>query len=157
MSQTSVSINLAAAVEGLIADGAKGQDFISKIAEEALEAGRVVVAGTDIDQAALPASAADLNAAWGVTCYRAGKEAPDSVAAGEVPYIMRSGRVWMLAEDAIAANANPFVRHVAGVGESLGRIRSDADTSDATQVTWLRTLTASSGADELILVEVTLS
>ena len=157
MSQTSVSASLTAAKAGLVADGAVVQDKISKVAEEELAVGVVVVAGTDNEQAALPSAAAEITAAthtaWGVTAYRAGKEPTDAYAAEDMPVVLRKGRIWMVVEDAVAANTHPYVRFAAGTGTQLGALRSDADTATAEEATWLKTLTASAGAG-IILVEV---
>lgn len=45
--------------------------------------------------------------------------------------VLRNGRVIMRCEDAVVLGGDVFVRFVAGAGEELGTVRSDADGSDA--------------------------
>jgi len=45
--------------------------------------------------------------------------------------VMRKGRIYVQTEDAVADGGSVYVRHVAGAGETLGSVRSDADGSDA--------------------------
>jgi len=45
--------------------------------------------------------------------------------------VMRKGRIYVQVEDAVVDGGAVYVRHVAGAGETIGRVRSDADGTDA--------------------------
>jgi hypothetical protein len=70
--------------------------------------------------------------------------------------VLRRGRIWVLAESAVARWTYPYVRYASGAGgSSLGGFRADADTSTAAQLTNAIYLTdADPGA--LVLLEIDL-
>ncbi len=122
--------------------------------------GRILVYDARLgdDFARLPRLATDLtgNLALGVA-LRDSSKAPNAngYADESIIPIMRSGRAYMIAEDAVLAGGAVFVRHVAGAGESLGRVRSDADGSDATALPGARYFSGAS-AGALVIVEFNL-
>ena len=95
----------------------------------------------------------------GIALYDSSKEPTGGdhlYEAGDVFAVLRKGKVWVTAEDAAELGASPFVRHVAAGAEKLGAFRSDADGTDATQNTRVVFRTSTSGADELVLLEINL-
>jgi len=69
--------------------------------------------------------------------------------------VLRRGRIWVVVEDAVIADAQAYVRAIAGAGEQSGAFRSDADTADAGLLPGSRfKLTA--GAGELTILELNL-
>lgn len=65
--------------------------------------------------------------------------------------VLRKGRVWVRAEDAVTADAQAFLRQAGG---NEGQFRSDVDGGNAVAVNaWFRT---SAGAGELVILEVNL-
>lgn len=73
--------------------------------------------------------------------------------------VVKKGIIWMLAETNITKGANIFFRHTAndpvGANEAIGRIRADADTAKADQITGLK-LMSNAVAGQLVRVEVDL-
>ncbi len=58
----------------------------------------------------------------------------DAFEPGDEMSVLRSGDIWVYAEDAVTFNAPVFVRRTAAGTEVLGAVRSDADGGDA--ITW---------------------
>lgn len=75
---------------------------------------------------------------------------------GEVVPLMNQGRIWVLAEETMAAGDNVFIRFTSGAGGSqLGVIRNDSDSSTCTQLTRARVMDyVLVGSDKLALVEL---
>lgn len=73
--------------------------------------------------------------------------------------VVKKGIVWMLAETNITKGAAIYFRHTAndpvGANEALGRIRADADTAKADEITGLKLL-SDAVAGELVRVEIDL-
>lgn len=117
-----------------------------------------LTAGKARNAAKLPAAAADVNkpAAMGITVYDQTREGGSDWPAMRPTPVMRRGRIWVLAEGAIARWTTPFVRHAAGAGGTeLGSFRGDADTATATACPWVIALTDAT-AGSLVLVEISL-
>ena len=72
----------------------------------------------------------------------------------EVMSVLTRGRVWVRAENTMGKGGAVFVRFSAGVGESLGTVRSDADTSDAVALPGAKVIVGG-GAGDLVLIELT--
>jgi len=71
---------------------------------------------------------------------------------GDLVPVMRQGRVWVDAEQGIAAQANPFVRFVAGAGGTVkGAWRNDADTASAVAPSGISVFRGSAGAGLVVL------
>lgn len=129
--------------------------------------GRVVVPDTANGDHAmkLPASSGDVGKALGITVVCSACEfnadATDTaltvIKAKSEAEVGRRGVIWMLAEDAVAIGGGVFVRHTGGTGtQAAGRVRSDADTANATQLTGAVFRTATTGTDGLVAVEINL-
>jgi hypothetical protein len=160
MSQLAYNQDPAIGREGLIADNSF-RDVLSRVAETDLPAGRVVTKGTDEKEAKLPAAAADITGkdVLGITVFDASREphtATDEYEATDVIPVLRRGRIWMVAEDAVTEGDDVYVRHVAAGAEELGRVRSDADGTDAAILPGSTFRTSTSGADQLVVVEINL-
>jgi hypothetical protein len=67
--------------------------------------------------------------------------------------VMSRGRIYVESENAAAVNDAVYVRGVAGVGESLGRVRSTPDSTDCLLLKGYRFRTASSGSNNLAEIE----
>ena len=75
--------------------------------------------------------------------------------AGEAISVVRKGRVWVLAEDVITLTSDVYLRHTLGAADQLpGRFRTDADGSDADQISNARWVSITSGANELAQLEI---
>jgi len=95
---------------------------------------------TDDGRARLPQAAADITdakIALGFTVMTQAVE-QNYGSAGSVGYalessmsVMRKGSIYVLVEDAVVDGGAVYVRHIAGAGETLGRVRSDGDSGDA--------------------------
>lgn len=122
--------------------------------------GRVVCYDSRLgdDFCRLPRLSTDLsgNLALGIA-HRDSSKAPNAngYADGSIIPILRKGRVWMIAEDAVSAGGAVYVRYSAGAGEYQGAVRSDADGSDAAVLSGAR-FYSSAGAGELVIVELNL-
>ena len=70
--------------------------------------------------------------------------------------VLRRGRIWVLAEGAVARYTPAFVRFATGAGGTeLGSFRGDADTATAAQCDWAIFLTDAT-AGSLALVEISI-
>lgn len=156
--QTSYEIDHSPAVEGAVVDG-QLKNIRSKAAEVAIPFGRVVCRGTAAGQCKLPTSAGEVTAAIGVSVRVQGDVANASdvlqYEIGKDVSIIDFGVVYMRTEAAVVAGGSVFVRHTAGAGEELGRVRDDADGTDAT-VLPLAKFDAAAGDGELVPVRLRL-
>lgn len=83
-------------------------------------------------------------------------------ATGELPInhpgaVMRRGRIWVVAEDEVSdLSVGVFYRHTTPGAdpEFLGRLRTDADTADATLIPNARWRRVTSGTGQLTIVEL---
>ena len=83
--------------------------------------------------------------------------AGEAFAPKEMMNILRKGRIWVKAEQAVALNSPVFVRHTANGGTTApGRFRIDIDTANATAVTGARWVTTTSAPDQLACLELNL-
>lgn len=108
-----------------------------------------------------PAAAADITkpGAMGIVPFDQSREGGTDWPTKRPTPVMRRGRIWVVAESAIARWTHPFVRYAAGAGTELGSFRGDADVvalaDTAAQCPWIIALT-DAGAGELVLVEISL-
>ena len=72
---------------------------------------------------------------------------------GDVISLLRRGRLWVVSEDAVSARVPVFARFVAGGGEELGALRTDADTADAVAIPGSKFMT-SGGAGAVVEMEL---
>lgn len=69
--------------------------------------------------------------------------------------VLRKGRIWVLAEQAVNPSSAVFLRHTANAGTTApGRFRADIDTAGADAITNARWLTTTTAADQLALLEI---
>jgi hypothetical protein len=92
-----------------------------------------------------------------------GMEHSDSVDSGyafdDVMSVCYSGVMWAKKDLGVALSRDDdvFVRHVAGAGEQLGALRNDADTTDATQISYaIRFIEDAAATDEYVKVRISL-
>lgn len=165
MAQLAHTTSRAIAREGACGD-LQNSTIVTRFVDEAngVKPGRFVAKEDDGDKhVGLPDASGDVTGylIQGVSLLDEGRDPLRAGTNGEyldnepLP-VLRKGTVWMLAEDAVSAGGAVFCRHTAAGAEELGRVRSDADTSDAVAVPGCVFLTSTSGTDELVLVEVNL-
>lgn len=167
MSQLVYTEDPPVALEGQIADSSRNTERITGKTEEAggVPFGRFVTVGTDdggntgrAPQVRLPDLTGEISGGVGIgfSVLDTSLEQADTPLGyeNEVPMqIMRRGRMWVVAEDAVAFGAAVFVRFTAGGGEFLGRVRSDVDAGDAVALPGATFRGTTTGADELVIVE----
>jgi hypothetical protein len=152
MAQTTYTLQAGKAFAGMLGDfGAVSKRSISRANEEssAVAPGKPAVAGTDPEtQFLLPSGAADVF--LGVTVHSFGTEDPtdDGFATGETAELLTQGPIWVIAKTAVAVGDSVYWDHTT----NPGTWRNDATT--AVQVVGAKWMTATSGADELALMEI---
>jgi hypothetical protein len=159
--QSTTVVNMAAAREGMLIPSIP-HTILSRVAEANLPAGRVVTRtdATTTRGCVLPDATGEITDGdcLGITIFDSNKPYVSATHEYEqydaVP-VLRSGQIWMMAEDACTEGNAVFVRFVAGGSEELGRVRSDADTADAVALP-NAIFRSSAGAGELIKVELNL-
>ena len=162
MSQTSYATDMSAGNDGQIYD-IGFNDFVSGVAEQAVVPGIVVTKGTSENEVDLPNAVADVSNPKLVKGFVVRDLAVEVPASGVVTYaaqsavsIMRKGRIWAVCEDAFDHNDSAYVRITASSPNlQLGRIRTDADTSNAVLLSGVRFLNSGS-AGALALLQVDL-
>lgn len=159
--QTSYSVQAPEALLGLMTE-----DFTryvdSVIPQTAVKIGKMLTAdktaGLVRNAAKLPAAAADITkpGAMGIVPWDQSREGGSDWPIKRPTPVMRRGRIWVLAEGAIARWTHPFVRFASGAGGTeLGSFRGNADTATAAECPFVLALTdAEAGA--LVLVEISL-
>lgn len=151
MSQTSYSLEADRAFAGMLAEfDAATKSSISRANEEAsaVAFGKPAVAGTDAEtQFLLPSGASDVY--LGCTVHHHGSEdlTDDGIATGETAELLRRGKVWVIAKTVVAIGDDVYWDHTT----NPGTWRNDATT--AVQVPGATWLTATSGADELAVID----
>ena len=158
MSQTAYQQDPDVALEGQLVDISFAKDIVSGIAEVAITFGRFVhrsLAGAADDRPPVvdvPRLTGEVTGGTLIGVAMSDVTLEETVtgwAVDETVRIMRSGRVWMLAEDAVTYGAPVFVRFNAG-GE--GRVRSDVDGANAVALPGA-SFRSIAGAGELVIVE----
>lgn len=90
--------------------------------------------------------------AQGVTAYDA--SAPNNpYAIGDQVTLLKRGRIWVIAEEAVTPASTVFVRFAAGSFPTLGAFRASADTATAVALPGAKFCT-SAGVGGLVIVEV---
>ena len=160
--QTSYDYAQPVAVLGLVTeDFTKYTDTV--IPQVEVKVGKLLTAdktaGKVRNAAKLPAAAAEITkpGAMGITFLDPTREGCcDEFPASRPIGVIRRGRLWVLAETAVARWTHPFVRFAAGPGGTeLGSFRADADTASAAELTHAIFLTDAT-AGTLVLVEIDL-
>lgn len=161
--QTSVS-DYTVGREGDRASG-RPTDVVTRIVQDTngdIKPGRFVTRGSADKTVVLPDATGEVSAAGliqGASMYVKGREMGGTAgefADGDPIPVMRKGEMWMIAEDAVADGGAVFARFVAGAGEELGRVRSDADGSDAVAVPGCFFRGTTTGVNQLVKVEINL-
>lgn len=161
MPQTSFASSYTAAHEGALADSS-ASDIVSKCN---LEASANLAFGEAVRDGAGAAGAVKFSGAsqvlLGVVVFEQKQTAQlagtGAVAPTETANVLRAGRIWVKAEQAVALNSPVFVRHTANGGTTApGRFRIDIDTANATAVPGARWVTTTSAADQLAILELNL-
>lgn len=150
MAQTSYSISPARAFAGLISD--VGTNYvISRTNEESVsvEFGLMVAAGTD-PEAQFLNCAALTDVLLGVTTHQHTQDR-DGVEAGDTAGLISRGGVWVVVEEAVVPGDGVFVRCVVTGGEQYGAFRTDADGTDAVEITNARWISSTAGAGLALL------
>jgi hypothetical protein len=159
--QTSVTYTNTYQREGKATGGAPVK-FESRFADAAIPAGRFVVIGATASKSCkLPAASGDVgNKTLGVAIWDEAKEPNSSGSdydAGEMVSIGYEGEFWFKAEDAVTEGGAVYVRYTAGSGsQTVGRVRSDADTSKAAALEGAKFMNSTSGTDGWVRVRVSL-
>lgn len=136
MSQTTYKFDFLEGKDGLIAD--TGPNYIiSRAAEGAIQFGRFVTQGTDLDkQVKVPTAAADITTtsnAMGVAVRKENVEVtsePAAVADTDDIAVMRQGRIYVLVEEAVTADSSVYVRYAATAQRSRLSFNADLVTSN---------------------------
>jgi hypothetical protein len=150
--------------EGLL--GLMTEDFTryidSVIPQVSVKTGKLLTAdltaGKARNAAKLPTAATEITkpSAMGIVPFDQTREGGDDWPALRPTPVMRRGRIWVMAEGAIARWTVPYVRYAAGAGGTeLGSFRGDEDTATAAPCPWIIALT-DAGAGSLVLVEISL-
>jgi hypothetical protein len=159
MPQTSYSNSYTAAFEGMLADGAE-PDIISKVNGEAATD---LIFGRGVRETA--AGAVNISAAGQTLLGVAVFEQKDTAALSgsgaikpkETFNVLRKGRIWVKAEQAIVVGDPVYVRHTVNGGTTaVGRFRKDIDTANAILISNARWASTTSGADQMAVLEINL-
>ena len=158
MTQSTYNAEAAIAFAGMLADSdAMVRSSISRANEEAsaVAYGSGVMFGTDPEvQFLLPALTGFEFA--GVAVHSHGREDPTAVGpeTDEPNELLRKGRIWVVAEEAIAITDDVFLRHTVNGGLTPGGWRTDLDVNKADQITQAKWLTAAAALGDLVLLEL---
>jgi hypothetical protein len=139
--QTTITAEPAIGAPGQIYDSGPFHDIVSLIAQEDIPFGCAVTINGQYCE--LPDNSGEVTGQLGVAVKDASKPGPGvytptigGYKAGDVVSVMKSGRIWVATETALANGAAPFVRFAAGAGGSQqGAWRNGADTASAVQPT----------------------
>lgn len=144
-------------------DGYEGQLWMTwphavdtVLAEETIPPGRLVSShsATGDNGVLLPASADDVTngCKQGIAMFRVAKsEVSSNYVVAEPLSRITQGRVWVLAENVVTDGGSVYVRFQNG---DLGRFRSDTAAGDAALLAGACFRGSTSGADELVVVEI---
>jgi len=149
--QLNYDVNLDAAFEGLLGD-VNNIDSVSRIIEGAgVEFGRGVQSGTDEEQSKAAALAMTLAQFEGFVVHQHVESAV--LAAKDVVSVLRKGRIWVIAEEALPKNSAVYLR-ING-GTYLGGVRATADAANTLDISdKVKVVKGAAGAGELALLEI---
>lgn len=163
--QTNYSKEAALGRVGGLADEKPPRDVVTGVAAAAIPFGLFLVRDTGgDDKVKVPTAAGDFAARgslMGVALATQAIESDPSVVPAEYPIghpinVGKKARVFVRPEDAVTPTSGVFVRHTAGAGESLGAFRTDADGTDAADISAYARWMSSADAGELAVLEVDL-
>ncbi len=166
--QTSMTNDPGVAYEGMVSENGPKPDIITKIMTTTLgeSAGRFVTQGTNDDECIAITTIAQVTGygALGFLIYdpsRSTSWPPSSVSnaypLGTACAILRKGRIWLVAEEAVTPADDVYVRAIAGTPTVIGRVGTSSDSSKCgllgqSQARFMTT----AGAGGLVLVELNL-
>lgn len=154
MSQTTYTVDAAVAFAGMLAEfDNTTKSSISRANEEssAVAFGKPAVQGTDAaKQFLLPSGAGDKFLGCTVHMHGTEDSTDDGIANGETAELLRRGKVWVIAKTAVAIGDDVYWDHTT----NPGTWRNDATT--AVQVVGATWATATSGVDELAVIDFNL-
>lgn len=133
--QTTVSLEPAIGAPGMIYDSGVFHDIQSYIAQEDIPFGSYVrISGQYCE---LPDNSGEVTGKGGVAVKGDVTATGNGWKQGDVVPVMTTGRIWVLTEEAIASNAQPFVRFTPKTGpvRPAGGWLNSADTASAVQPT----------------------
>lgn len=159
MAQTSFSNERAVAVAGLLGDSDSGK--YARTYRNAEGAGIPFGVAVQLDSTgviSLPDSSGD--DIRGITVFTHAHDnqslADDlGIPDDDACTVLRRGTIWVVCEDGCDEGDSVFYRHTASGAEQLGALRTDADGTDATQISGAEFLTTAS-AGGLALVSINL-
>ena len=146
----------AVAIEGMVADSSRQLDVLSRAANDAIPAGRLVVRQAE-GKCKLPVATGEITGgtALGVAMYDALRAAAPYAINDMVP-VIHGGRVWVKVEEAVTEGGAVFVRFASGAGGTgLGAFRASADTATAVALPGA-VYRSSASANGLAIVELNL-
>lgn len=174
MSQTSYAEQFTVGQLGQLADQGF-TDKVSRYSAAVIPFGRLVALDTNPGKVKLPAAATDILDANSesrpvegivISTQAIQEQATNTlgVANANVPAypigynfsVLRKGRVWVWAEEAVTPADQVFVRHTAAGNNKPGNFRQDADTANAALLKGARFMSTTTGAG-LVLVEINLT
>lgn len=135
MSQTSYSVDQAAAVAGLLGDSGY-HDVLSGIASVAMGFGLAVLKGSGDADLALPGASGDVAKVKGVTVHQHMEQSLAGVAQyaqKSAVSVLHKGRIWVQVEESVVPGDAVFVRYAAG-GNGVGSFGKTAGTSERAQL-----------------------
>ncbi len=163
--QTTYPLDLAVAFEGLQGDGFHNvfRHTATNIAAESFFGRACLLVDDEGDEFVQPTGTAGTFMGILQHTHAVAEDELVSATAGlpanQPGAVMRSGRIWVVAEDVVSdISVGVFYRHAnAGAApEFLGRFRTDADTADATVIPEARWVRTTSAVGELTQIEINL-
>lgn len=128
--QSSITNDPQVGAPGLIYDTGP-HDIQTYIAQENIPFGCYVkISGQYVE---LPDTIAEVQGKGGIALRDDAHITGQGYLAGEEVPVMTFGRAWVATEQAIAAQAQPFVRYATGTGTQQGGWRNDVDSTTAIQ------------------------
>jgi hypothetical protein len=160
--QTSYDYEAPAAVLGLVTEDFHGSFRDTVIPQVAVKTGQLLTAdktpGKVRNAAKLPTTAEEITrpGAMGFVPLDLTRDLGDQDWPLKRPIaVLRRGRIWLLAETAVARWTYPFVRFAGVISNPAAVIRADADGANAAQLLFAITLTDADPGG-LVLVEIDL-
>lgn len=150
--QTTITNEPTIGAPGMLYDSEGQKDVVSCRAREAIPFGAYV--RIDGGECELADSTGEVTGDDGGVALH-GHALPTGVgyAEGDMVPVLRSGRVWIATEEAIANGVQPFIRFTTNGGNTQGGWRNDADTARAVQKPGI-TMYRGNGAAGLAVVQL---
>ena len=120
MSQTSYSINQAAAFAGMLGSDFEPRSVQSFAAQEVIGFGKFVAKGSSDGKCKLPAASTDVTTGVGLGVAMSSQAMPSDSSASasyetqDEVSVLQMGPVWVQVEDSVVLGGDVYVRHAAG-------------------------------------------